>query len=72
VKPVLEIDKRVGRPQLFLQLLPRDELAGIPQENRQHLYRTPLHRQPDSAAAQFPRPEVQFESAEPDDLVGLL
>jgi hypothetical protein len=54
------------------QLLPRNELAGIPDQDRQRLDRAALHRQPDLSAAQLPRPQVQFEGAEPDDLVGVL
>src|SRR5262249_18719072 len=69
---VFEIDKGIDRPQFRSQLLRRDEFAGRPEEDRQHLQRTPLDRQTHARTPQLSSREVQFECSEADRLTRIL
>jgi hypothetical protein len=60
---VLEVDERAVGPQPLTQLLPREELARLPQQHRQHFVGLILQANPHAVLAQLPRPHVQLESS---------
>ncbi len=67
VQAVVEVDERVGGPELLLQLFARDHLARPLQQQSQHLKGLLLQAQLDAALAQFSRAEVQLEDSEARD-----
>ena len=66
---MVEIDKRVGGPELLLQLFARDDVVGMGEKNSEHLEGLALQaRQAYAALAQFSRAEVELEDSETRDL----
>ena len=61
---MLEIDKRVARPELLLQFLTGDQFTGMIQEHLQDGQRLTLEANPHPLLAQFPRVRVELERAE--------
>ena len=72
VQAVVEVDERVGGPELLLQLFARDDFAGTFEQQRQHLEGLSLQAQLDAALAQFACAEIEFEQSKPRDSAALL
>ena len=72
VQAVVEIDEGVGGPELLLQLLAGDHVAGALQQQRQHLEGLPLQAQLDSALAQFACAEIKLKDSEARDSAAIL
>jgi hypothetical protein len=64
---VIEIDEGINWPQLRMQLLTRDHLAGTFNQDRQNLKWLPRKTQAHSVFAQFSRLMVDLESAKAAD-----
>jgi hypothetical protein len=63
---VVEIDERIGWPQLCTQLVPRDQLTRSLRQDREDLHWDSLDWQPQSTLPQFARRGIQFKHTEPD------
>ena len=61
---IVEIDKGVGVPELFLDLFPRDHFAGALDQEGQDLEWLLLNFDADAALSQFARLKIQFEHSE--------
>ena len=68
VQPMLEIDKRVRRPQSLAQLLARDEGAGMFEEHFQKAQRLFGKRDAVAASSKLAGVQVELEVTEPDRL----
>src|SRR6516225_2866245 len=64
VQAMVEIDKRVYRPELQAQLLARDQFARTLQQHAQHAQGLFLEAHAPALLAQFSRAQVHFEVAE--------
>jgi len=64
VQAVFEIYECVGRPELSAEFFPRDNVAGMPEQNLQYLERLPLEGQAGAPFAQFAGASIKFERAE--------
>ena len=69
IHPLLEVDVDVGSPELLVNRLSRDELAGVRHEDPQQL--EGLWPEPDRALsfAELKGGRVELEDAEPNELV---
>jgi hypothetical protein len=61
---MIEIDKRIGRPQNAAQLLPADWLTWLREQHLQNAQRLLLQPDPDALLAQFAGARIQLERAE--------
>ena len=66
---MVEINERVGRPQLLLQLLARDHFPCAVQQQRQDLERLPLEPKFEATLAQFASLAIEFKDSEANDSV---
>ena len=64
----IEVDERVGGPEPLPQLLARDDVAGMFQEQLQNLKRLIGQPNLDAAFSQLSRPEIGLEQSKSDDL----
>src|SRR5262249_11674219 len=64
VEALLEIDERIERPQLFLQLLTSNHLARPLQQQGEHIQRLPCELNLHSLPAQLSCSKIQFEDTE--------
>ena len=64
VEAVLEINEGPLGPQPIAQLLPRDDVAGPLEHDRQNLERLILQPYPNTALAQLARAQIDFEDSE--------
>jgi len=69
IHAMIEIDKCVRRPEPLPQLVARNKLSGMFQQNFKNLNRLPLQLQPDTTFAELSAPRVELEGAK---AVGLL
>ena len=67
VQAVIEVDESVGGPELLLQLLAGDDLAGAVEQESQDLERLSLEAEPHAILAQFPGGEIELEDSEAGD-----
>ena len=65
---MVEIDEGVGRPELLLQLLPGDHIAGTLQQHGQNLEGLLLEFDPQPVPAQLAGVQVGLKGAEADHL----
>ena len=63
VQSVIEIDERTAFPKLLLELVPGDDLTGLPDERRQDLQRLSLQAHSNTVLAQFAGKQVEGETA---------
>jgi len=68
VQPLIEIDKRVSRPEFFLQFFPRYDLAAVFEQYRQDLKGLLLKPNLQAVLAQFARTEIHFKDPKPEAL----
>src|SRR4051812_187533 len=68
---MVEVNERVGRPDLGAQLFAGHSLTGSSQQNGQHLKRLTLQLHLDTALAKFELAQVSFEWTEADMVGGL-
>jgi len=61
---MVEIDEGVGWPEMLAQLLARDHLASVLEEQNQNACRLLAQLDDGAIAAQFPSRGLQFENAE--------
>src|ERR1700692_4699786 len=61
---MLEIDKRVTRPEFLLQFLTADQFTGMIQQHLQDGQRLTLQANAHPLFAQFPRVNIELEGAE--------
>jgi len=66
IQAVVEVHKRVGRPELLLELLAADEPTGMLQQNREYLKGLVLQDEPVTVALEFPALQVELKLAETD------
>jgi len=66
---LFKVDERVLVPKFALNFLPRDELAGSADEERQELERLRLEAKVRLSFVKVARANVQFEGAESDSAV---
>jgi hypothetical protein len=71
VESVLEVAKRLGRPELLLQLFASDEFSGAKQQRFENLKRLPGQTDSDALFAEFPSTQVDLEDAKADDSRGV-
>ena len=64
MQALFEINEGVRGPELSAELVARDNVAGMPKQNLQHLKRLPLERKAGTPFAQFARAGIEFERAE--------
>ena len=69
---MVEVNERVGRPELLLQLFPRDHVACTLEQQSQHLKGLILQAQLHAAPAQFARAQVELEDSEAGDSAVIL
>jgi hypothetical protein len=65
VQTVVEIDKRVRRPQPLAELFARDDIPGPFEERDQNVYRPAPQAQPEALFPKFARTGVELEKAKP-------
>jgi hypothetical protein len=65
VQTVIGIDKRVGRPELFLELVARYYFAWVCQQEQEDLERPVPEFDPQTLLAQFARMEVRISRQAP-------
>ena len=68
VQAVLEIDEGPRGPQTLAQLLPRHDVAGPLEHDRENLERLILQPDADAALAQLARAQIDFECSESPDV----
>src|SRR5258708_37782063 len=61
VQPMVEVHKRVGRPEALAQLVARDHFPGSLQEQRQHTERLFLYPAQPTFLTQFTRPKINLK-----------
>ena len=66
VQTAIEIDKRVGRPELFLEFFARYDFAWVCQQEQEDLERLVPKFDPQALLAQFAREQVDFEHTKAD------
>jgi hypothetical protein len=62
---MVEVNKSVLGPQFLLQFLPRHQLPGLLEQQRQNLERLPSELDPQPVFPKFMRIEIGFERTEP-------
>ena len=63
VQTAIKIDKRVGRPELFLEFVARYYFAWVCQQEQQDLERLVPESDLQTLLAQFARVQIDFEHA---------
>jgi len=66
---MFEINKRIGGPQLYPQVLPGDQFSGSLKQSDKNLERLPLEFHLHAVAAQFSALDINFKDAEAEDSV---
>jgi hypothetical protein len=69
VKPMLEIDERVLRPELLMEFLTGDNLAGFLQQGDQHLERLTAKLELQPCSAKFAGMQIYLEVSEAKDSI---
>jgi len=67
VQAVIKIDESIGRPDRRAQLFPGYYLAGMLQQQREHMEGLLLKLDPYALLAQFARPQVKLKRSEVQD-----
>jgi hypothetical protein len=68
---VVEVNKCVGGPQVFLQFFPSNHFPGVLQQHREHLKWLFLKPHLHAVLAQFARPEIHLEDTKTETPVGM-
>ena len=68
IQPALEVHIGVGRPKPLAQLVARDQLAGVLEQEGQNLQRLVREVSAPAALPKLTRPQVQLEDSESDDV----
>jgi hypothetical protein len=66
VQTAIEIDKRVGRPELFLEFVARYNFARVCQQEQENLERLVPESDLQTLPAQFARMQIDFEYTKAD------
>lgn len=67
IQPLVEVNEGVGRPDLSLNFLTRDDFSGMLKENTKHLEWLVLQFYPDAVFTNLTRPQFNFKRSESDN-----